>query len=189
MDEQQAAVVEEPGIGSLAGAYAEEVTARVNAVAYQNLSLRGCGLCGDATLTRTGDEVVIEAHRAAGVMSFLYITTLLLFVFACVAVVLMMLPLLPWAAAYSSSVETDAVVLRWGMSIAVVLFALNRTIAAVAGRGDLEEVRVRRAGLHVGGSARQRVLRGALGRKGKNRIMVIKPASKADKELLAKVLA
>ncbi len=62
----------------------------------------------------------------------------------------------------------------------------HRAIAALAGRGAKEDVRLARSDLKVGGSRRQVVLRGPLGRRGKKAIMVLKPSSKADQELLAR---
>lgn len=174
-------------VGSVVGAFAGEVSGRGKAAVRHNLALRGCRLCGDVTLERDGDDVKITAARASGVMQVMYLVTLLGFVFSVVAAILLAAPFLPGVAP-SVRYESDVRTLNTAMIITAALFVLNAAVMALAGRGSIEHVRVRRSDLTVRRSGRLRVLRGPLGRDGRQAIMVVRPASRADKELIAKVL-
>lgn len=178
------------GAGSLLGSYAERLTARANAPAQQNLALLGCRICGTATVSRAGDEVTITARRAPAFMQALYITTLLLFVFAMVVVILMALPLMPWARS-AVSFQSDVALLNQAGIVAAVFFVLNRAVAAFAGRGAAEDLRLPASDLlatTIGWRRRNYLLQGPLGAGGKNRRLVLESASDADNELLRRIL-
>jgi hypothetical protein len=186
MNEPQGLDATSTPVESVIAAFAGDLSGRGKAP-RQNLSLRGCRLCGDVTVSRAGDDVVISAARASGFSQFVYIVTLLGFAFALAAVFLLLVPFLPglppgWAS------ESDVSALRVASIIAAALYALNAGVMVLYGRGDAEHVRVRRSDLRVSRSGRSYVLHGPLGLRGKRAILVLRPASKADRELVAKVL-
>lgn len=169
-------------LGTLPGARGAKVTASVKVPVRENLGLGGCRLCGDATVSRSGDDIVITARRAPVILQAAYLVTLLAFVFGMVGVILLMAP----------SDEADAAALRNASILAAVSFALSRGIAELAGHGAKEEVRIRFSALRVRsvGIFRKRYpLRGPLGAFGRKSRGIVDAASKADKELLARVFS
>ena len=184
----QSGAGETAGVGSLVSSYAEEMSARTDAPAQQNLALRGSGLCGDCIVTRIGDQLTFSVHRAPGWSRAVYITTLLTFAFGLAGAMLTGLPLLPWAR-NALTYQSDAKAFSVALTVAVAGFALSRAVASFAGRGAKEDVTAKRSDLRVRRSGRQYVVNGPLGRRGKRAITVLKPGNKADKQLLEQVLA
>lgn len=179
------------GVGSLLGAYAEQLTAKADAPGHQNLALLGCRLCGDVTISRSGDEITIAARRAPAILQALYLITLLAFVFGMVAVILLVFPLLPWART-AISYESDATLFNQAAVFAAASFALNRALAALAGRGPAEDVQVPLSAIRVsvmGVRRRQYLLQGPLGVRGKKRRLILVAKTAADNDLLKRIFS
>ena len=175
---------------SLIEAYAPRIEALATAPFYQNSAILASRLFGETRLEIDGDELYVTARRMRHGSAFLIMTGIIVGAFALAGVLLYMVGLL---GGRSSGLGMDVQYLEWTrngtLAVAaagLVFYLLGRLLST--GREPetivipLSQASGRRHG-------RVFMIKGPVGRKGRRRRLVLKPAGKAESARLTQLLA
>lgn len=174
---------------SILEAYAPSLEAVATAPVYQNAAVPGSKLFGETRLEVVGDELRVTARRMRRGTPFLVMTGIIVSAFAFAGLVLYGLAIFN---ANRSGVPADPEYLRTTLTgtaavavAAVVLYLAGRLLSA--GRKP-EKLVVPLSEASGRKSGRVFVLRAPVGRRGRLRKLVLKPAGKADRARLKEIL-
>lgn len=175
---------------SLIEAYAPKFEALATAPVYQNSAILGSRLFGDTRLVIEGDELYVTARRMRHGTAFLVMTGIVISAFALAGVFLYGLQVFT---SRSSGVAPDAQYLEWTRNgtlavaaVALVFYLGGRLLSASR---EPETIVVPLDKASGQGHGRVFILRGPLGRKGRRRRLILKPAGKAESARLSQLLA
>jgi hypothetical protein len=178
----------QPPVGSLLGAYAERLSARASASARDNALVGASRLCGEMTLSREGDTLVITAKRSPAFVTAVNIIGLVVCALGIAGAMLFALPLLA-PGALGGFLGRN---LNVALVVAAVGFAMTVVADPLAKAGRSVDVSVPRSEVRCDRKAkgsRRYVLRGPFGIDGKMRVLVLRAASDADSRILTEILA
>lgn len=175
---------------SLIEAYAPKIEALATAPVYQNSGIFASRLFGETKLTIDGDELHVTARRMRHGTAFLVMLGIITGAFAFVGVLLYAIAILGGGA---SGAPMDVEYLEWtrngtlAVAAAGLVFYLAGRLMSTAREPETIVVPLGEASGRKHG--RIFMLKGPVGRKGRQRRLVLKPAGKTESARLTQLLA